>query len=53
MTNKKQKSPLMVSLPYRRELVCTRALESYGGGCLTTGGAMDGELVLSEVLDKE
>ena len=43
----------MVPLPYQRELVCTTALESYAGGCLATGGAMDAELVLSEVLDKE
>jgi len=35
MTNNKQKSPLMVSLPYQREVVCTSALESYAGGCWT------------------
>jgi len=33
--------------------VCTSALESYAGGYIATGGAMDAELVLSEVLDKE
>jgi hypothetical protein len=43
----------MVSLPYRREIVCTSALESYAGGSLATGGAMDAELVWSEALDKE
>ena len=44
---------LMVSLPYCRELMCTNALESYAGDCLATGGTMDAELVLSEMLDKE
>lgn len=43
----------MVPLPYRSEFVCTTVLESYASGCLATGGAMDTELILSEVLEKE
>jgi hypothetical protein len=53
MTNNKQKSPLTVSPPYRRELTCNSELVSYASGCLATSGAMHAELVLSEVLDKE